>query len=255
MTDRLTDYPRPNVAVDVAMLSVRPSTDRPELVALVLHRAEPPEGPVLPGRFLREGETIRDTVAALLEEKLHLRPSLRLSPRLLRVFDAPGRDERGWTISIGHSLALPWEVAAQAHGDWRPVTGSGTVRGARLLFDHATILSEAVTRMRDRYDPYHLLTGEFSLLDLRRLHEAVLGEPLRKDTFNRRMRAALEPTGEASSSIVLQSTDASIQPLLGSPSPSLPTRTARPGRAAQLYRHPRASRRSSESLWRLPRER
>lgn len=232
MSGKLGAYPRPNVAVDVALLSVRHTPDTAQLVTLVHHRAEHPAGAVLPGRFLRERETIHDTVAALLEQKLHLSPSRQLRPRLLRVFDEPGRDERAWTLSIAHSLALPWEVASEAHGEWLPISRTGQPGRTKLLFDHATILREAVTRMRDRYevdpDPYHLLTGEFTLRELRRLHEAVLGGVVRKDTFNRRMRDALEPTGEAIS--------------------------VGPGRPAQLYRHPRSSRRTSDALWRLPRD-
>jgi len=246
VSSRLSDYPRPNVAVDVAVLSVRPGSDTTELVTLIHHRTESPRGAVLPGRFLREGETIEDTVGVLLEEKLRLKPSRRARPRLLRVFDQPGRDERGWTISIAHSLGLPWEIASQAYGEWVPVTQAGTLGHTRLLFDHTTILTEAVSRMRDRYevdpDPYHLLTDAFSLLELRRLHEAVLGQRVAKDTFNRRMRDALQETGEQSTSFSFSLSD------------TVSARTSRPGRPAQLYRHPRRARSTSDALWRLPRE-
>lgn len=260
VSSQLSDFPRPNVAVDVAVLSVRPTPDTTELVALIHHRTESPRGAVLPGRFLREGETIDDTVGVLLAEKLHLRASPKATPRLLRVFDQPDRDERGWTISIAHSLGLPWEIASQAYGEWVPVTPAGTLGRTRLLFDHSTILTEAVSRMRDRYevdpDPYHLLTDSFTLLELRRLHEAVLGEGLAKDTFNRRMRAALIETGEQSTSFSYVTPIA--VPLSSSPPALLDAgtsgaRTSRPGRPAQLYRHPRRSRSTSDALWRLPR--
>jgi hypothetical protein len=46
--------------------------------------------------------------------------------------------------------------------------------------------------MRARYesapDPDGLLPAPFTLAQLRHVHEAVLGDKLRKDTFNRRMR-------------------------------------------------------------------
>ena len=284
VTGQLSDFPRPNVAVDVAVLSVRPGPDRAELVTLVHHRTESPRGVVLPGRFLREGETIQGTVGVLLTEKLRLRPSKAVRPRLLRVFDQPGRDERGWTVSIAHSLGLPWELASQAYGEWLPLSSAGTLRGTKLLFDHPAILAEAVTRMRERYevdpDPYHLLTDDFSLLELRRLHEAVLGERVAKDTFNRRMRVALEETGEQSTSFsyakplppVASPPPPASRPAASPPMPSasiifaeradtLPAasgvsmpRTSRPGRPAQLYRHPRRSRSTSDALWRLPRD-
>ena len=123
---QLSDFPRPNVAVDLAVLSVRPTERGAELVTLVQQRFERPRGDVLPGRFIREGETIADTVTAILRDKLDISASSHPRPRLLRVFDEPRRDERGWTISIGHSLALPWCDVEAAVGDWRPVTSRGS---------------------------------------------------------------------------------------------------------------------------------
>lgn len=229
----LTDFPRPNVAVDLALLSVRPSADSPvgEMVTLIQDRLEAPRGRVLPGRFMRERQTIHSTVEALLRDKLHLSPS-DITPRLLQVFDDPARDERAWTLSIAHAVALPWLEVASAEGTWHTVDESGSIGRTKLLFDHGEILREAVNDMRDRYetdpDPDRLLRGPFTLLDLRRLHEAVIGTPLRKDTFNRRMRDQLEPT------------DAE---------PTEP----RVGRPAQHYVHPRRSLSLSDCLWRLPR--
>lgn len=253
----LSEFPRPNVAVDLAVLSVRPSEQGAALVTLVQQRFERPHGDVLPGRFIREGDTIADTVSAILRDKLgiHVRP--QPTPRLLRVFDQPRRDERGWTISIGHSLALPWHDAMTAEGDWRPVTSRGAARGTKLLFDHPAILAEAVADTRSRYeidpDPDRLLVGEFTMLDLRMLHEAVLGAALRKDTFNRRMRDLLAETGGSSTSLSLSSTSDFM--VMGDvPSPgSVTSGNLRRGRPARLYRHPRRSA-SNERLWALPRE-
>src|SRR5262249_3421400 len=112
----------------------------------------------------------------------------------------------------------------------------------KLLFDHDKILREAVAQVRDLYetfpDPERLLPGPFTLLDLRHLHEAVLGEPLRKDTFNRRMREQLEPTGRDTTSLAGPRSGAG----------------GRRGRPAQLYRHQRRTPHHNGSHWRLPRE-
>lgn len=253
---RLSDYPRPNVAVDLAVLSVRPTALGGELVTLVQHRTDKPRGAALPGRFIREGQTIGDTVAAILDDKLGISSSRQPTPRLLRVFDAPGRDERGWTISIGHSLALPWYDAMVADGEWRRVTSRGDASRTRLLFDHPAILRESVTAMRSRYevdpDPDRLLVGEFTMLDLRRVHEAVLGVRLRKDTFNRRMREGLEETGESSTSTSLSLAPPDDSLIVGY-DPGQESSSLRRGRPARLYRHRRQAA-SNERLWTLPRE-
>lgn len=194
----LSRYPRPNVAIDVAVLTARPAaspTNEPgELLLLVEERESAPLGFVLPGRFLRPRETVADCVRTALAEKANL--DVPGEPRLLRVFDDPDRDARGWTLSIGHYLTLPWSTAERAEGRWVPVRADGSVpRSTRLLFDHALIAREAVRDLRQRYeaapDPGGMLTGKFTMTDLRLLHETVLGEKLLRDTFKRRMEPDL----------------------------------------------------------------
>ena len=48
-------------------------------------------------------------------------------------------------------------------------------------------------------DPRGLAGDTFTLLELQRVHEAVAGGPLQKDTFRRRMIDSLEDTGRHSS--------------------------------------------------------
>lgn len=244
MESDLSAFPRPHVAVDIALLTVRPTQDRLELVTLVQDRTEEPLGHSIPGRFIRERHTVAQTVDELLQLEVGISLGRR-RPHPLRVYDDPDRDTRAWGLSIATWLALPWRAVAHATGTWRPISPSGTPRGVRLLFDHDRILREAVSELRDRYetspDPERLLPGLFTLLDLRHLHEAVLGERVRKDTFNRRMREQLEPTGRETTS-------------LSPPGPPHAAHASRRGRPAQLYRHPRRTTSHNGDLWRLPRE-
>lgn len=208
----LTRYPRPNVAVDLALLTAVPPTPRGgvgHLAVLVQERADPPRGLALPGRFLRERQTVVGAVEDTLREKvgLDVRPA---RPLLLRVFDDPHRDERAWTISLAHALGLPHRLLREARGHLVSIGRDGAVEDSLpLLFDHATIVGEAAAAIRQRYeaapDPDRLLDRPFSLGRLRALHEAVLGEPLRKDTFNRRMREQLRPVTDRSGAPTLSS--------------------------------------------------
>lgn len=203
MTPRTLDaYPRPGLAVDVAVLSVQSPVDqegptqRPgALVALVQQRTSTPRGPVLPGRFVRERQTLAQAVHDVLEIKVGI--TTERLPRLLELLDDPDRDERGWIVSAAHTLVLPPSGTGAALGSWVPVDENGRLAsGERLVFDHERILSSAVRRLRDRYerrpDPDHLLGDAFTLGELRAAHEAVLGAPLHRDTFNRRMLDHLE---------------------------------------------------------------
>ena len=70
-----------------------------------------------------------------------------------------------------------------------------------LSAEHQEIVRVAVHRLRDLHertpDPFGLLSSEFSLRQLRELHEIISGESLQADTFRRTMLPLLDPTGQA----------------------------------------------------------
>ena len=69
----------------------------------------------------------------------------------------------------------------------------------RLAFDHGDILEAAIQRLRSKVEytslPAYLMPPEFTLPDLQRVYEIVLGRPLEKSAFRTRMLAAdlIEP--------------------------------------------------------------
>jgi len=127
-----------------------------------------------------------------------------LQPRQLHVFDDPDRDDRGWVLSVAHVDVVPVERLASALRDDVILAPADDVDG--LAFDHDVITRLAADTIRARYrehpDPDHLLAEPFSLLQLQRLHEAVAGTPLVKDTFRRHMQAQLIDTGHMASGTV-----------------------------------------------------
>ena len=201
----LSTYPRPAVAVDLAILTVTGAGGAdPELRILVQHRSDP-DGIALPGAFLRERTTVAQTADMVLESKVGIAPDATASPRLLRLFDDPARDDRTWAVSAAHSLPLHEADLAGARGELVRITADGRLEGVdELLFDHAAIVAAAIADVRERYeirqryagvgpDPDHFLPEPFTLFQLRRVHEAVIGEELHKDNFARRMKPHLEP--------------------------------------------------------------
>lgn len=182
----LTDYPRPSVAVDTAVLTV---SDGGLAVVLV----EGGRGRQLPGTFLHEGEVLADAVHRSLREKVGI---VGLRPEQLRVFDAPDRDDRGWVLSVAHVDVVPLERL-------EPVEDISVVpvgKATGLLYDHDQIVRIAAEWLRDRYldqpDPANFLPVEFTLRDLQLVHEAVAGHRFVKDTFRRGMEPRLRETGE-----------------------------------------------------------
>lgn len=200
----LDSYPRPGVTVDLAVLTITdPGTDDAALRVLVQERTDP-DGRVLPGRFLRERHTIDETVHEVFEHKVGVRPTEVTPPRLLRLFDAPDRDDRTWAISVAYSVSMPELELAGAKGELLPVDEVAATTSRDMLWDHDEIVSAAVESLRERYefrfrndspppDPDGFLPQPFTLHQLRKVHEAVIGEELHKDNFARRMKPQLTP--------------------------------------------------------------
>lgn len=179
----LTDYPRPSVAVDTAVLTV---VDGSLLVLL----APTDEGLRLPGTFLHERERLSEAVLRSLRTKVGV---LGLRPKQLQVFDDPRRDDRGWVLSVAHldvveASRLPPEGLFRV--DDLP----------SLKYDHDHIVAVAVDALRAEYrsapDPRGLVPPPFTMTELRHVHEAVLGERLQPDTFRRSVLASLVATGD-----------------------------------------------------------
>lgn len=190
---RLEDYPRPSVAVDTAVLTVHEGGLH---VLLTLTNAAARDGGDewrLPGTFLYPGERLADAVLRSLREKAGV---TGLAPRQLRVFDEPGRDDRGWVLSVAHLDAVPAQrIRLTERTKLVPVDAVPP-----LQYDHTEIVAAAVEALRAEYrehpDPAGLLgTGEVTVRDLRLLHEQVLGVRLVADTFRRTMLPGLRPTG------------------------------------------------------------
>jgi 8-oxo-dGTP diphosphatase len=192
----LADYPRPSVAVDAALLTVMPDEDC--LSVLQVHRAEGPNGDPpgwgLPGTFLHKGELLLDAVQRCLRVKAGVDGT---RPRQLHVFDKPDRDDRGWVLSVAHmDVVRPELLDGRIEEKTRIVPADDL---GILPYDHTEIIRQAVATVRASYelgpDPERLLTGPFTILQLRLMHESVVGRKFQRDTFRRLMEPQLVGTG------------------------------------------------------------
>lgn len=207
-------YDRPSLTVDVALVSASEGA----LHTLVVRRAEPPQRGrwALPGGFVGATESLDAAAGRVLAAKAGLRDVFL---EQLYTFGEPSRDPRTRVVTVAYYALVDFErftEAASAGADvavgrvavpWEGETGGPvevTAPGGAplaLAFDHAEILGTAVKRLRGKLDyapiGFQLLPATFTLLDLQRVHETVLGRPLNKDSFRRRMLASgqLEATG------------------------------------------------------------
>lgn len=144
------DYPRPMLTADVVVLAA--PTPAPDWAGerrrvLLIQRANPPfQGDwALPGGFVDEGEQAREAAPRELAEETGL--SIGDDElRLLGVYDTPGRDPRGWTVSAVYVTCVAEEL---------PVAGGDDASDARwwpvdelpeLAFDHRQIIADALRR-------------------------------------------------------------------------------------------------------------
>jgi 8-oxo-dGTP diphosphatase len=196
----LADYPRPSVAVDAALLTVMPDGDCLSVLQVRRDGAADadPAGWGLPGTFLHGGEVLIDAVQRCLRGKAGVEGT---RPRQLHVFDKPDRDDRGWVLSVAHmDVVRPERLDGRIEAQTRIVPADNP---GILPYDHTEIIQRAVATVRASYelapDPERLLPGPFTILELRVLHEAVVGRKFQRDTFRRLMEPQLTGTGRMTS--------------------------------------------------------
>lgn len=138
-------FPRPSLTVDVALVTREPQPR----VLLIQRRADPFQGQwALPGGFVDENERLIDAARRELREETGLEAT---DLEQVHTFGDPGRDPRGWTVSVAYLAVVSPErlkpVAADdaADVDWFPLADLPP-----LAFDHAEILARVRTRLADR---------------------------------------------------------------------------------------------------------
>lgn len=195
---------RPLASVDLAVFTLADDALQVLLVKRPAGRDEPFPGQwALPGGFV-DVERDADLQACALR-KLREKTGVA-SPYLeqLGSWGSARRDPRGWSATHAYFALIapepePRAGANAADARWFPVKDAG-VR-TPLAFDHADILAAALARLRGKVEytslPAYVLPKEFTLSDLQRAYEVVLGRPLEKSAFRTRVLAAdlVEPVG------------------------------------------------------------
>jgi 8-oxo-dGTP diphosphatase len=194
------DFPRPLTTVDIAIFTV---IDEALKVLLVRRpaRAAAPDEPfpgawALPGGFV---DVERDAdLPGCARRKLREKTGVD-SPYLeqLGSWGGAARDPRGWSATHAYFALLPAADLRLAKGAnaadvaWVDVDA---LPRRRLAFDHAEILGAAVERLRSKVEytslPAFLLREPFTLPQLQRAYEIVLGRAVDKSGFRTRMLAA-----------------------------------------------------------------
>ena len=130
---------RPLLTVDVVVLTAT----APPSILLIQRGHEPFAGDwALPGGFVEKGERITDAAPRELAEETGLETG-RLG--LLGVYDTPGRDPRGWTVSVVYLTRAPAELAVSGADDASDARWFRSTALPKLAFDHAAIIADALS--------------------------------------------------------------------------------------------------------------
>lgn len=183
------EYPRPALTVDCVIFGL---DDGSNLKVLLIQRAKSPfqHSWAFPGGFVNMDEDLETAALRELEEETGVK---NVFIEQLYTFGQPGRDPRGRVISVVYyALVNLSEHPVEASSDAANVLWFDINHLPTLAFDHQIIFDTALNRLRSkvRYQPigFELLPQKFTLAQLQRLYEVILGvSPLNKRNFRARI--------------------------------------------------------------------
>ena len=175
------------MTVDIVIFTLREGS----LQVLLVKRGVPPfEGQyAIPGGFIRGDESLEEAALRELHEETGVR---NVFLEQLYTFGDPKRDPRGRVITVAYYALIASDKlslvagADAAEAQWFPASGVPP-----LAFDHKSILDYALERLRNKLEyttvGFQLLPEKFTLGELQAVYEAILGRPLDKRNFRRKL--------------------------------------------------------------------
>ncbi|MBA3541210.1 MAG: NUDIX hydrolase [Deltaproteobacteria bacterium] len=183
------EYPRAALTVDCVVFGL----DETDLKVLLIQRKLAPfqHAWALPGGFMHIDETLDEAARRELAEEANVTD---VYLEQLYTFSTLDRDPRERIVTVAYfALAKLSDHRIRAATDAMGVGWFALDDLPKLAFDHSEILERAQERLRGkvRYAPvgFELLPQRFSLTQLQRLYEIILGKDLDKRNFRKKILA------------------------------------------------------------------
>ena len=184
-----SDYPSILCTVDTVLLTL---VDNKLSVALFTRNKGPEIGKLaLPGGTVhaQEDANAKSSALRVLREKTGVQ---HVYVEQLATFSGMHRDPRGWSMSVVYYALVSLDnLRAQAPAGMTLLSVDDTKALSGLAFDHTDIVACAAKRVRSKTSysslPAHLLGERFTLRELQAVYESILGEPVNKVSFRRKM--------------------------------------------------------------------
>ena len=176
------------MTVDIVIFTLREGS----LQVLLVKRGVPPfEGQyAIPGGFIRGDESPEEAALRELHEETGVR---NVFLEQLYTFGDPKRDPRGRVITVAYyALIASDKLSLVAGADAAEAQCFPASSVPPLAFDHKSILDYAIARLQNKLEyttvGFQLLPEKFTLGELQTVYQAILGRPLDKRNFRRKLR-------------------------------------------------------------------
>ena len=188
-----TAFESPLVSVDSVLFTCHENLLK---VLLVERDQHPDKGKWgLPGGFIDEAldTSLEDTVRRKLLEKTGVEAPY---VEQLKSYGTSQRDKRGWAVTVCFSALIAHQeceahVSSVSDAFWHPLED---IDELPLAFDHRVMIQDARERLKQKalYSivPAYALPEQFTLPELQLLHETLIGKPIQKKSFRRRIEQA-----------------------------------------------------------------
>ena len=192
-----TPHQKISVAIDVLIFTVEDDT----LKIVLVKRNEKPFKDLyaLPGVALRESETLEEAAERSVGERTGLK---NIFLEQLYTFGAIDRDPRNRTVSVAYyALTDPEKLIAVHNADGVSLVPVNEVLAgiSPLAFDHREMIDYGRKRLCGKVSysgiAFEFVPEEFTLPQLQRVYEILLGEKLYKANFRKMISPLVEETG------------------------------------------------------------
>ena len=156
---RSRNYPKPAMTADIVVFA---RAGEGLKVLLIRRKGHPFIGKLaLPGGFANENESVEQSAARELEEETGV---TGLELKLVDVFSKPGRDPRGWVVSVAFVSVVDASRLSvhagddAAEADWYDISigtdglklayHGGEIALSELAFDHEEVLIKALKAIK-----------------------------------------------------------------------------------------------------------
>ena len=185
-------FQKPSVAVDLVLFTVQQET----LQVLLTERTQYPYigRPALPGVFVRIDETLDEAAQRALYQKTGLHD---IYFEQLYTWGGLGRDPRMRIISVSYYALVPASQIPETEQN-KFFSVEEILQHEDIAFDHKEIIIYGRERIRNKVNytdiAFSLVPEEFTLPQLQKIYEILLGQKLYKTNFRKKIADKIQQT-------------------------------------------------------------